>query len=182
MEQHVGSPRPDVEVGVADIQGVLAGRDKGSGYAPKHRHRPRMWIELHAGHRCGRGGERSRSCAEESRSTTCIVPPQTGQFQSERVLSVDCDAGVAVSCSNPPSSCRHSGSTVARLRLARKPKLRIRTNPGGSRWSRKRRRNSSTSRIMSRFLLPCAESRQRKVTLPSERAISLLLEMATRCV
>ena len=30
------------------------------------------------------------------------------------------------------------------------------------------------------FLLPCAESLQRKVTLPSARAISLELEMATR--
>ena len=35
-------------------------------------------------------------------------------------------------------------------------------------------------RVMSRFLLPWAESRHRKVTLPSERATSLLLEMATR--
>ena len=35
---------------------------------------------------------------------------------------------------------------------------------------------------MSLFLLPCAESLQRKVTLPSARAISLELEMATRWV
>src|SRR5450631_2932471 len=111
-----------------------------------------------------------------------MVPPQTGQFQSEWFLSVDVDAGGAVFCSDPPSSCRHSGNRVARLRLARNPKLRMRTKPGGSRWSRKRRRNSSTDRVMSRFLLPCAESRQRKVTLPSERAISLELEMATRWV
>jgi len=58
----------------------------------------------------------------------------------------------------------------------------MRTNPGGNRWSRKRRRNSSTGRVMSLFLLPWAESRQRKVTLPSARATSLLLEMATRWV
>ena len=84
--------------------------------------------------------------------------------------------------SDPPSSCKQSGSSVARLRLARKPKLRMRTKPGGSRCSRKRRRNSSTGRVISRFLLPCAESRQRKVTLPSARATSLWLEMATRWV
>src|SRR6202041_1735784 len=58
--------------------------------------------------------------------------------------------------SKPPSSRKHSGNSVARFRLARKPKLRMRTKPGGSRWSRKRRRNSSTGRVMSRFLLPRA--------------------------
>ncbi len=35
---------------------------------------------------------------------------------------------------------------------------------------------------MTRFLLPCAESLRRKLTLPSERATSLLLEMPTRWV
>ena len=54
--------------------------------------------------------------------------------------------------------------------------------PRGSRCSRKRRKNSSTARVMTLFLLPWAESRQRKVTLPSERATNLLLEMATRWV
>ena len=39
----------------------------------------------------------------------------------------------------------------------------------GNRWSRKRRKNSSTARVMSLFLLPWAESRQRKVTLPWEK-------------
>ena len=64
---------------------------------------------------------------------------------------------------------------MARCRLARNPKLRIRTKPRGSRWSRNRRRNSSTSRVMSLFLLPWAESRHWKVTLPAERATSLLV-------
>src|SRR5580704_15187422 len=139
-----------------------------------------MWIELHAGHWPGRGGERSRSCAAESRSTTRMVAPQTGQFQSEWFWSADGDAAEAVIFSEPLSSWKHSGKRIARLRLARNPKLRMRTNPGGSRWSRKRRRNSPTARVMSRFLLPWAESRQREVTLPSERATSLELEMATR--
>ena len=53
--------------------------------------------------------------------------------------------GEAVVFSEPPSSWKQSGRSVARLRLARKPKLRMRTKPGGSRWSRKRRRNSSTA-------------------------------------
>ena len=35
-----------------------------------------------------------------------------------------------------PRSRKHSGNRVARLRLARNPKLRMRTKPGGSRWSR----------------------------------------------
>jgi uncharacterized membrane protein len=37
-------------------------------------------------------------------------------------------------------------------------------------------------RLMTRFLLRWAESRQRKLTLPSERATSLLLAMPTRWV
>ena len=53
MERRCGSPRPDVEAGEAGIQGVLAGRDKGSACAPKHGQRPRMWIEVHAAHRSG---------------------------------------------------------------------------------------------------------------------------------
>src|SRR5277367_5773588 len=109
-----------------------------------------------------------------------MVPPQTGQFQTGSVRSVDGDAGGAAIFSELARSLKHSGNRVARLRLARNPKLRMRTKPGGSRWSRKRRRNSSTVRVMSRFLLPWAESRHRKVTLPSERATNLLLEMATR--
>jgi len=60
--------------------------------------------------------------------------------------------------------------------------LRMRTKPGANRWSRKRRRNSSTVRDMSLFLLPWAESRQRKVTVSLERATSLEFEMATRWV
>src|ERR1039457_4320858 len=111
-----------------------------------------------------------------------MVPPQTGQVQSEWVSSFDSDAAEAVLSSELLSSRKQSGKSVARFRLARNPKLRMRTNPGGNRWSRKRRRNSSTPRVMSRFLLPCAESRQRKVTLPSERATSLEFEMATRWV
>ena len=85
MERASGSPRADADAGETDIRGVLAGRAKESACAPKRGQRPRMWIEIHAAHRSGWGGERSRSWAAESRSTTRMVPPQTGQFQSEWV-------------------------------------------------------------------------------------------------
>jgi hypothetical protein len=78
------------------------------------------------------------------------------------------------------SNRKQSGSSVARCRLARKPKLQMRTKPRGSRCKRKRRRNSSTGRVMSRFLLPWVESRQRKVTWPLARATNRRLEIATR--
>ena len=61
----------------------LAGWAKGSACAPKHGETPRMRMGVHAAHRSVWGGERSRSWAAESRSTTRMVPPQTGQFQSE---------------------------------------------------------------------------------------------------
>ena len=80
MERHIGLPRADVGAG---IKGVSTGRCKESADAPKHVQRPRMWIELHAARWSSRGGERSRSCAAESRSTTCMVAPQTGQFQTD---------------------------------------------------------------------------------------------------
>lgn len=80
------------------------------------------------------------------------------------------------------SNSRQRGSRLARRRLARKPKLRMRTKPRGSRCKRNRRRNSSAVRVISFLLLPWAESRQRKVMLPSWSAISLRLEMATRWV
>ncbi len=41
-----------------------------------------------------------------------------------------------------------SGGRVERRRLARKPKWRMRTKPLGSRCSRKRRKNSSSDRVM----------------------------------
>ena len=43
---------------------------------------------------------------------------------------MDGDAGVAVSCCDLPSSRKQSGNRVARLRLARNPKLRMRTKTG----------------------------------------------------
>jgi hypothetical protein len=54
---------------------------------------------------------------------------------------------------DPEVQRKQSGNGRARCRLARKPMLRTRTKPRGGRWSRKRRRNSSTVRVNSRFLL-----------------------------
>ena len=44
---------PYVGAGEAGIPGVLAGRDKGSAYAPKRGQGSRMLIELHAAYRSG---------------------------------------------------------------------------------------------------------------------------------
>ena len=63
---------------------------------------------------------------------------------------------------------------MARLRLAKKPKLRMRTKPCGRMCSKKRHRNSSTDRGSNFCLLWSAESRQRKVTWPSVRETSKL--------
>ena len=46
------------------------------------------------------------------------------------------------------SRARHCSSLCLRTRLARKPNWRMRTNPEGSTWSRKRRMNSTASRVM----------------------------------
>ena len=53
------------------------------------------------------------------------------------------------------------------MRLAKKPKLRMRTKPCGRMCSKKRDRNSSTDSGSNFCLLWSAESRQRKVTWPS---------------
>ncbi len=72
----------DLAAGEAAVREPLVKRDEESAYALKHDRRRRMGIELHAAFRSGRGGERSRSWAAERRSTTCMVPPQAGQFHS----------------------------------------------------------------------------------------------------
>ena len=141
------------------------------------------WGERgHAARRRFCGGERSSSSAAEIRSTMRMVPPQHGQRQVEL-----CRGGETVfaggACSlERLNSWKQMGSRLARRRLARKPKWRMRTKPRGSRCSRKRRRNSSTGSVIIFFLLPWAESRQRKVMLPSSRATSLWFDMATRWV
>src|ERR1700758_3226161 len=77
-------------------------------------------------------------------------------------------------------AAKHHGSRAARLRLARKPKWRMRTKPLGSRGRRKRRRNSSRETVITFCRLWSAESRQRKLTWPSVNATKRWFEMATR--
>src|ERR1017187_7631179 len=77
------------------------------------------------------GGERSWSCAAVNRSTTAIGPPHLGQRHSGcAVGAVEVSdsffGGVAW------RAAKHRGSRAARLRLARKPKWRMRTKPLGS--------------------------------------------------
>src|SRR5271165_3808794 len=84
-----------------------------------------------------------------------MVPPQSGQYQSAEGYGRSA-AGEAVGCKVSAelwSKRKQSGRSVARCRLARKPKLRMRTKPRGSKCSRKRRRNSSTESVISRFVL-----------------------------
>jgi hypothetical protein len=116
-----------------------------------------------------------------NRSTTAIGPPHLGQRHSGcAVGAVDVSdsffGGVA------RRAAKHRGSKAACLRLARKPKWRMRTKPLGSRCSRKRRRNSSRETVIAFCRLWSAESRQRKVTSPSANATKRWLEVATRWV
>src|SRR5467141_5062916 len=125
------------------------------------------------------GGERSWISAAVSLSTIIIGPPHLGQDQRSLGPAVEAFCWV---CGVPPSSWKESGKVVARLRLARMPKLRMRTKPSGSRCNRKRRKNSSRDRVINFCSLLWAESRQRNVTFPSASEISRWLEMATRWV
>ena len=123
-----------------------------------------------------RGGERKHISAAVSRSRMIIGPPHWGQdhvgVEGCRVeqpsSSPGCGSGTAGKSVGRPRNWKQSGKRAARRRWARKPKWRMRTKPGGRTWSRKRRKNSSTARVIRRCWLPCAESLQRKVTwLPS---------------
>ena len=110
-----------------------------------------------------------------------MVPLQSGHFgRFTDGLGSSAVSLALVRSVEVPSRLKQSGSSFARCRFARKPKLRMRTNPRGSRWSRKRRRNSSAGRLITRLRLLCAESRQRKLTWPSAKETSLLFAMPTR--
>src|SRR5713101_7560540 len=91
-----------------------------------------------------RGGERSCISAAVSLSTTTIGPAHLGQNQRS-VESLVPDVSCSV-CGAAPSNEKQRGRKVARRRLARKPKLRMRTKLSGSKCNRKRRKNSSRER------------------------------------
>ena len=59
------------------------------------------------------------------------------------LVVLTCDGGTA------SSSRKQSGRRAVRRRLARKPKWRMRTKPLGSVCNRKRRRNSSSARVIN---------------------------------
>ena len=142
-----------------------------------------IWREWFHAAALIRGGERSWISAAVSLSMTFIGPPHLGQCQRSGSSSVEeaCCCS-ACGCCSEPNNCKQSGRSAARLRLAKKPKLRMRTKPLGSRCNRKRRRNSSIGKVMSFCSLSLAESRQRKVTFPSVNETRRWLEMATRWV
>ena len=77
---------------------------------------------------------------------TFIGPPHLGQRQRAGPSSVEEACWSAGGCCCEPNNCKQSGRSVARLRLAKKPKLRIRTKPLGRMCSKKRHKNSSSDR------------------------------------
>ena len=97
---------------------------------------------FHAAAATGAGGERSWIWAALSLSTTLIGPPHWEQ--SRRSCASWAVDGSGSVCGAEPSRGKQSGSSVARRRLARNPKLRMRTKPLGSTCNRKRRTNSSS--------------------------------------
>src|ERR1035438_9851985 len=124
------------------------------------------------------GGERKHISAAVSRSRIIMGPPHWGQDHEEvegNVIDVPLSSSsgsseVGGKSVGRPRNWKQRGKRAARRRWARKPKWRMRTKPVGSTWSRKRRKNSSTARVIRRCWLPCAESLQRKVTWFPARA------------
>src|SRR6202030_3076719 len=115
------------------------GHEEGAERRPRHtsaeRAEPRQQLGLWASdfHAAvtRSGGERSWSCAAVNRWTTAIGPPQLGQRHSGCAVGV---IDVSDSCFGGVEwrAAKHRGSRAARLRLARKPKWRMRTKPLGS--------------------------------------------------
>src|ERR1700737_1117381 len=104
------------------------------------------WKEsFHAAAAARAGGERSWISAAVSLSMTNIGPPHLGQ--SRGMLGSLGGKSPPSDCCGQPSKGKESGNRVARRRLARKPKLRMRTKAFGSTCKRKRRRNLSTVRV-----------------------------------
>ena len=122
-------------------------------YVSMHAEGSRLVLWFHAGYSCGNGGARSWIWAAVSLSITSIGPPHLGQVQKAGARTGRGPGGLTRFDSCTESSRRaQSGSNRARRRLAKRPKLRMRTKPRGSRWSRNRRRNSSTESVIRRFL------------------------------
>ena len=136
-------------------RGLVKGRaDALSWFVSEHGDGASWELRFHAAHGGARGGERSWIWATVSLSITRIGPPQIGQAQKARAFGSLAAGGESGTDSGLEFSNREqSGRNAARRRLARKPKLRMRTKPGGSRCKRKRRRNSSKGSVITGFWL-----------------------------
>ena len=106
--------------------------------------------------RFGAPGDRSRSCWAVSFSTSTIGPPQQGQRQVARVAVLTGSTTDELESAEVVSNCWHKGNSFERRRLARKPKLRMRTKPRGNTCRKNRRRNSSAGMVIFRLRLPWA--------------------------
>jgi hypothetical protein len=121
---------------------------------PEHAWCPRLDSAQEVSTKLRKSTAPGTSCSAVSLSMINMDPPQTGQDHEGGGWGEAGHGEDGVGLAG--SSCRQRGKRVARRRLARKPKKRMRTKPLGSTWSRKRRKNSSAVRVIFRFLLPWA--------------------------
>src|SRR3984957_4088969 len=120
------------------------------------------WARRVLHHRTKRDGECGHEVSGTVSSATAI------NSISSRRPSLQIGQRCAFSLTSPLSLCegaagrgaasrvRHKSSLDLRTRLARKPNCRMRTSPVGSTCSRKRRRNSTASSVMSLVRARCA--------------------------
>src|SRR6266851_9103290 len=90
------------------------------------------------------------------RKAALIGPPQQGQRQVTRDAVLLGFTADELELGDAASSSRHKGNSFERRRLARKPKLRMRTKPHGNTCKKNRRRNSSACIVIFRLRLPWA--------------------------
>ena len=97
---------------------------------------------------------RMDSSAALNRWTTIMGAPHVGHCQD--VVPRVGVAPTAEVLGAQPRTSRQIARRAFRQRLARKPKWRMRTNPFGRICKKKRRRNSTAARVMTRCLPPWA--------------------------
>ena len=113
--------------------------------APMHVTESEMYCgECHAAVGNRSGGARRRSCNAVNRSRSSIGPLHRGHDQVVRVSQSSAVVFLIGFATAAPSSRKHTGRSVERLRVLRKPKWRMRTKPCGSTCSKNRRKNSLT--------------------------------------
>src|SRR5882672_7490482 len=137
-----------VRLGSSGKKGWVDGRGTRGLGAVKHAGFSGRSERFHAAAMSRDGGERSWIWAAVHLSTTIIGPPQLRQVQRGLGCLAAETTGSICGCGSALSTCRQSGSRVDRRRLARKPKLRMRTKPFG-RCSKKRHKKSSSGKVIS---------------------------------